>query len=133
MALVVPHVGEVQVLAVLLNQTTQQNVTLHLYQNDVTPTDSVTLGDLTECTYPGYAAHVLAGANWSISTTNGTTTASYPEQVVPCTADTPAQTVYGYYLTQGGTLVWAERFTDGPIVIERFGDTVKLSPRLICT
>lgn len=133
MGLLVPHSGEVLALAVLLNQSAPQDVTLHLYRNDVTPTDSTTLADLTECTYPGYAALVLSGANWAISTTGGTTTATYAEQAFPCTADTAAQSVYGYYLTQGATVVWVERFTDGPLSIQRFGDTVRLSPRLICS
>lgn len=113
MALVVPDVGEVLMLKRALNHTAADNVKVHLFVNDVTPSDDTVLGDLTECTADGYAAEVLTGTSFTIATNTGTTTAEYAQITFELTG---TATVYGYYVTDnaGTGLLWVERFADAP-------------------
>ena len=97
--------------------------------NDKTPSESDTVSDYTECSTSGYSSKTLTGANWSVSTTSGTTEASYSEQTFSLTG---SATVYGYYITDnGGTiLIAAERFSDGPYSIPSGGGDIKVTPKI---
>lgn len=130
MALLVPNVGEVELLSRLLNKNAPDNVVLHLYTNNVTPDEADVVGTYTEATAAGYSAITLTGASWSVATVTGTTTASYAQQTFTFTAAEPA--VYGYYVTNnaGTVLLWAERFTDGPYAIPSGGGTIKITPKI---
>jgi len=130
MALLVPDVGEVELLSRMLNLNSPDDVVLHLYTNDKTPAEGDVLGDYTESTATGYAAETLTGSSWSVSTTSGTTTGEYPQ--VTFTYEAAEPDIYGYYVTNNAedTLLWAERFSDGPYAIPSGGGSVKITPKI---
>jgi hypothetical protein len=125
--------GEVIALKALLNHTAGQNLVLKLYQNNITPADADTAATYTEATFTGYANLTLTGASWTVSP-GAPGVASYAQQTFTSSADQAAQNIYGYFLTQlgSGTLVYAERFTGAPFVIQNNGDSIKVTPRVTC-
>ena len=78
MALLVPDVGEVELLKRLLYANAgSENGTLKLYKTNVTPAESDTAGTYTEADFTGYSAKTLtssqSGGTWSVpSTSSGT-------------------------------------------------------------
>lgn len=130
MALLVPDVGEVEMLKRMLNYSATGNVVLHLYANSYTPVEGSVVGNFTECSASGYAAITLTGSSWSIATSSGVTTASYAAQTFSFSA---AQVVYGYYVTNAaGTIVlWAELFASAPFNIPSGGGSVQVTPKLV--
>ena len=132
MALLVPDEGEVNMLERILNNAAADDVDLRLYVNDVTPSESDTMASgsetYTECSETGYAAKTLTGASWTISTSTGTTSATYAQQDFVLTSG-PVD-VYGYFVTDstvGDTLLWAERF-DTTASLGAGGGTVSVTP-----
>ena len=128
MALVVPNCGEVVSLSRIVNKTATGDVRLKLFSNNVTPGEATVLGDLTEVSGSGYTDKSLTGANWTVATDgSNNTTASYAKQSFALTG---AATVYGYYVTtaDGNTLIWLERFTDGPYSVPSGGGTIEVTP-----
>jgi len=111
MSIVTPDCGEVRLLGWALNNVTQQNQTLKLFVNDVTPDDDTVVGDFTECTATGYAAKTLTKGSWTVATAVGVTSATYATQTFTITALTAD--CYGYYVidANAGTLLWCERFS----------------------
>lgn len=132
MTLVVPNTGEVIALEYLVNKNaTQRDVIYNLYQSNTTPAETDTAGDYTAADFTGYSAITLTGASWTV-TGGAPSDASYAQQTWTSSADQSAQTVYGYYVTRvtDADLVWAERFTSAPFVIENDGDTIKITPTI---
>lgn len=129
MALLVPDIGEVELLSRMLNKVATGDVKLHLFSNNYTPVEGSALANFTECNASGYAAKTLSGASWTVATNAGTTEASYAEQTFTFTA---AQTVYGYYVTDSGStkVLWAELFTGAPFNIPAGGGSVKVTPKI---
>ncbi len=123
MSLLVPAVGETEMLGRLLNKETSDDVKIHLYSDNVTPADGDVIGDYTLITSP--AAQALTGASWSI--TAGT--ASYAQITFTFSG---ADTAYGYVVTDntGAILMWSEIFSDGPYSIPSGGGTVKVTPTI---
>lgn len=130
MALVCPdQYGELLFLQYIVGMVAAGNPVLHLYANDVIPTDSTILGDLTEVSgSSGYAAITLLSSNWTTTQTGGVTTAVYSEQTFAFTTDT---TAYGYYVTNTSNhLLWLERFSGAPYDIPEGGGTISVSTKL---
>src|SRR5687767_14186556 len=97
MALVCPdQKGEILLLQYIVGMVNADNPVLHLYSNDVTPSDSTVIGDLTEVARPGYAAKTLLSANWTTTQASGVTTAVFSEQTFSFSTDA---TAYGYFVT----------------------------------
>lgn len=130
MALLVPDVGERELLSRALNKSIPDDCKLHLYINNKTPAEGDVVADYTASTGSGYAPITLTGSNWTVTTAAGTTTASYPQVTFTYTGAEP--NIYGYYVTNatGTTLLWAERFSDGPYAIPSGGGSVKISPKI---
>ena len=124
MALLVPNVGEDEMLERIVNGTDKLN--LHLYSDEITPVEASTTASFTECTGSGYALKALT-ATWTVA--GDPTEASYAQQSFDFTG---SQTVHGYYLTNSGNsiLMWAEKFTDGPYNIPSGGGSVKITPKI---
>jgi hypothetical protein len=127
MALVFSNTGEHIVLEALVNRTAPQDLVLRLYTSDTTPAEDDTAATYTEATGNGYSAITLAGASWGAASGGS----------IACSQQTFTFTgalgnVYGYYMTQAssGTLVYAERFTDGPYAIANNGDQIKVTPTI---
>jgi len=131
MAGVVPDVGEVEFLKAQVGLTNMSaTMTLKLYTNNVTPSESDTAGTYTEASGFSYAAKTLTGASWSVpASVAGVTVASYAQQSWTFTG--ALGNVYGYYIIRADTLVLlgAERFSDGPYNITTSGDIINVTPK----
>lgn len=129
MALVVPDSrGEILMLQYIVGLVDAGNPVLHLYGNDVSPTDSTVIGDLTECTSSGYAAITLVSSNWTTTQLSGVTTAVYSERTFSFNT---AATTYGYYVTNTeGNLMWLERFSGAPFDIPDGGGSISITSKL---
>jgi hypothetical protein len=134
MALLFPNTGEVIALEALVNKTAPQNLVLRLYKSNTTPGETDTAGTYTEADFTGYNAANLLGAGWGSATGGAPSSIAYAQQTFTSSAGSQNQNVYGYYLTQvsSGTLVYAERFSDGPYNIANNGDNIKVTPTITC-
>lgn len=139
MSLLVPDIGEILMLQYLVNMLSTDGSAgpaggerlLRLFTNNLTPSESTTLGTVTEAVgSTGYAPVTLAGASWTTTQVAGTTTAVYSEQTFSFTT---AVTVYGYYVTTIGmspALLWLERFSGAPFILPSGGGQIAISPRI---
>jgi len=134
MPLVVPDVGEVELLKRILYPAGGENGTLKLYSNNVTPSESDTAATYTEATFTGYAAKTLtssqSAATWAVPTTSaGTTSSTYGGGTAQSWSPTSSQTIYGYFIVGAttGILWWAELFATAKNLSS--GDTLNLTPR----
>lgn len=131
MALLVPDVGEVELLKAALGVTAMgASQTLKLYTNNVTPGESDTAGSYTAASGSGYADKTLTSTSWSVATASGTTEGTYAQQTWTFTG--ALGNVYGYFVIRAdtGVLLWAERFSDGPYNIANNGDEIRLTPKI---
>ncbi len=130
MALVCPdNKGEILLLQYIVGMVVADNPVLHLYANDITPSDSSVIGDLTEVAgATGYAAITLLSANWTTTQSGGITTAVFSEQTFTFTTDA---TSFGYFVTdETSQLLWLERFSGAPFDIPDGGGTVSITTKL---
>lgn len=119
----------------VLNKTAPQNLTLRLFQNNVTPADAdnVNASGYTEAAFTGYSAIALTAGSWSV-TTALPNVASYAQQTFTSSANQTVQNIYGYYITRAdGSLFVAERFSDGPYAVSVNGQTIKVTPNVSLT
>ena len=121
--------GEILLLQYIVGMVNADNPVIHLFSNNVTPSDSTVVGDLTEVAgATGYNAITLLSANWTTTQTGGVTTAIYSEQTFAFTTNA---TSYGYYITsETGQLLWLERFSGAPFEIPDGGGTVSVTAKL---
>lgn len=109
-------------------------LTLHLYQNNYQPTKSDTVANYTEATFPGYASVSLN--TWGTVYQNGNGDAETDEQIhtFTCTGTSPANTVYGYYVTDASNnLIFAESNPIGGTLVNTASQTYVAQPRLVFT
>lgn len=131
MALVIPDVGEVELLDKMLKDalSSDEDYTLKLYKTDVTPAESDTASSYTVADFTNYVNKTLTRAGWAgASTAGGTTSSSYAQQSWTCGAS--GNTIYGYYVI-GATstvLLWAEKFATARVLAS--GDTLNLTPKM---
>lgn len=124
MSLVVVDGGGLLALRYLVNKDAPRDLVLELYTSDTTPAKDHVIGTYTLATGFGYANITLAGANWTVSEDS----VAYPQQTF--TFSGALGNVYGYLLKAGGELVCAERFSDGPYLIQNNGDMIKVTPTI---
>lgn len=131
MALLIPNAGEGLALENFLNKSAPQNQTMLLYKSNTTPAETDTTATYTEATFTGYAAKSITGTSWTV-TPGAPTTAAYAQQSFASTANQTTEAVYGYVFKQttSGTIMWAERFSDGPYNITNNGDTINVTPQI---
>jgi hypothetical protein len=131
MPLNAPNEGERRMLQLILNNTAQDDQFLTLFGNNMTPAENDTVAFYTEITGGGYANITLVGANWTVSNGNNAV-ATYAAQTFNFTGATTSNTVYGYMVKSKTTMtvLWAERFSDGPYPINNNGDAITITPRL---
>ncbi len=130
MTLVCPNVGEILLLQYIVGLVDAGNPVLHLYGNNVTPSDTTIKADLTECTSTGYAPITLTSAGWTVAQDGGTgvTTVQYSERSFSFST---AARVYGYFITDtSNNLLWLERFTGAPYDIPDGGGAVAVLPAM---
>lgn len=116
--------------AILNKDSTNEDIKIGLFQNDVTPAIADVIGTYTAATFTGYSSINLTGSNWSV-TLSDPVLLSYAQQTFQSSADQAAQTIYGYYLFRSVALdlLGAERFSV-PQVVQFNGDSIKVTPRL---
>ena len=127
MALNFPDVGENLALEMIVNKTAAQNPVLKLYTNNITPGESDTAGTYTEASGNGYASVTLTGSSWGAASAGSI---AYAQQTFTFTGN--LGNVYGYFIVQvtSGTLLYSERFSDGPYNIVNNGDQIKITPTI---
>lgn len=127
MALITCNDGELVALKALVNHTAQAtNLTLKLFKSNTTPGDTDTAATYTEADFTGYSSVTLTGSSWVV-TGNPIT---YAKQTFTSSAGSQNQAVYGYYVVANTTLIYAERFSDGPYTIVNNGDKIEVTPSL---
>lgn len=126
-----PNEGEARMLEFIVNKTAPQDLYLVLFGNNVTPAENDTNLTYTEISGGGYANISLAGANWTVTPGNNAV-ATYSAQTYNFSGATTPNTVYGYLLKgkTSNTVMWSERFSDGPYPINNNGDAITITPRL---
>lgn len=131
MTLLVPNNGEGLALKAFLNHTAGQNQKLVLYKSNTTPAETDTTATYTAADFTGYADASLTGSSYTV-TEGAPSDATYAEQTFTSSADQTAQNVYGYIVKQttSGTIMWAERFTNGPYAIANLNDAIKITPKI---
>jgi hypothetical protein len=129
MALNFPDAGENLVLGMIVNKTAAENLSLRLYKNNITPSDTDTAATYTEATFPGYAAITLTGASWGAP--SGGTITYGAQQTFTCSG-TSTDDVYGYYVVQvtSGTILYSERDASAPFAVRNSGDYIKITPTI---
>jgi len=106
--LVISNAREVRELEKILNES----FTLHLFVNDIPLDGEAVIGDLVECSSPGYAEIPLSYESWSIALANGRAEATYPVETFTMPSLEADLSVYGYYVTDVNGFAWGERLTD---------------------
>lgn len=104
---------------------------IRLYQNDYTPTPDSGTGSFVAPTFPGYGGFLPVGA-WSVSTlnANGEAVITAAVQVWTQTGPTPANTIYGYYLTSAADdYLWGERNPAGGVLMNAAGLSYTVYPQ----
>lgn len=129
MALLFPQVGEVLALTCLVNKATPQNLVLKLFKSNTTPAATDIAGTYTEADFTGYSAATLTGSSWT-STAANPSHVDYAQQTFTSSAGSQSQNVYGYFMVQAssGTLMLAERFSNGPYLIQNNADAIQITP-----
>jgi hypothetical protein len=128
MALNVPDVGENLILEMIVNKTAATNLTVKLYQNNITPSDTDVAATYTVANFTGYADAALTAATWGAAS-GGTIT--YGAQLTFTCTGASSNSIYGYYIINAaGTLLYSERDAAAPFTITNSGDAVKLTPTI---
>lgn len=113
----------------ILNVDTPEGLVIHLYSNNIIPTETDVVANYTEVVGGGYSSIGLTAGSW-ITIPGTPTSAEHTE--VTFTFNAAVGNVYGYYVTRvtGLELMWAERFSNGPFNIQTSGDEIRVTPRL---
>lgn len=116
--------------AILNKDSSNEDIKIGLFQNDITPSLADEISDYTAATFSGYSSTTLTGASWTVTLADPVLL-SYAQQTFQSSADQAAQTIYGYYLFRSVAvdLLGAERFSV-PQVVQFNGDTIKITPRV---
>lgn len=125
----VPSSSRSKMLASIVNKTPPENLVLKLFVNDIVPGEGDEADRYSEAIGFGYAPVRLDGKNWT-GAKGPPVSVQYAAVVFAFTG--PIGKLYGYYLVQeiSKTLMWAERFTDGPYHVVYAGSQIKVTPRL---
>lgn len=134
MTLVAPQDGEMTALKAWLNNTAGQDQTLKLYKSNTTPANTDTAATYTESTFTGYSSKSLTGASWTFTAGNPSH-ADFAQQTFTSSANQTAENAYGYLVIQttSGKIMWAERFTGAPYVIQNLNDAIQVTPVVTMT
>jgi hypothetical protein len=129
MSLVIPNGSLTFVLDQLIDGEFGTLQVMHLFQNNVTVSDTTVIGDLEEATFDGYNSQGISG--WSDAL------AVLPRAMTGANALTWAKiiganpnSIYGYYVTDlDGNLLWCENDPSAPVAMTTPGNTYTVVPR----
>lgn len=131
MPLVVPDAGELRLLGYIVNQLTPTDLVLHLYENDDVDlsTEDFNTSSFTEVSDPSYSSAPLIGADWTISSNAGISSAIYNNPITFNFAG--AASVQGYYVTNtNNEIMWAEEFPGAPFTLPSTGGDITVRPQI---
>jgi hypothetical protein len=123
-SLIITNAGKEKSLSCFVGKDTQQEtLILKLYSNNYTPTILDEVQSYTEVTGGGYVSKSLVPSNWTIDAG----LAGYPQQVWTFTGSSGS--VYGYYVVSStsNTLLFAEKFPNGPYTVSTSGDIIRVT------
>lgn len=121
----IPNVAEIEVLKKVLNQS----ITIRLYGNNVTPSETDTAASFTEIVGGGYALKTLVFVDWTLVSGSPSRASAAIQNFTFTGAINAPGTVYGYYmLDANGILMGAERFPVVPLVAVS-GSIIRITPR----
>lgn len=132
MALVVPNLGELELLDKMLKDalSSDENYILKLYMNDYTPDQTSAPGSFTQATFTNYVAKTLTRAGWNAAVVaSNKAESSYGSTPQTWTCGATGNTIYGYWV-EGATssiCLWAERFAVSRVMGD--GDVLNLTPK----
>ncbi len=132
MTIVIQDGAEDRALSLFTNKiATGQDLSLRLFQNNITPAETDVAATYTVATFTGYANITLTGASWTVSGTAPTQIA-FAQQTFTSTANQGLQNIYGYFYLRVTALdiMGAERFTSAPFPIENNGDEIRITPQI---
>jgi hypothetical protein len=110
-------------LIFMLQQIVASNLHLHIFTNNVTPSDSTTLGGLTEAAWTGYALETLSSGSFvSLGVGAHVGTLAYPTVTFTNGSGSPVS-AYGFYITDtaNAILVSCGLFDAAPVSIAAGG------------
>lgn len=119
--IVVPSAGK----AAMLELVVRSGLTLHLFANDIEPGPQDTLGSFVEPSEGGYKPKGLMPKQWVVK--NGI--AAHPATVYTFSGPTQPSIIYGYFVTLGNIVMWAERLPK-PFPVNLQGDTLTITPSI---
>lgn len=124
-----PYVAVRHTLRVLLRQVPAEDFMLKLYIDKHVPVRSNTAASFTEPPRDDYTPMLLVSADWSIQGARAVAQEqafTFAKRATPCT-------VHGYFIVtqHSNILYWAERFTDGPYLLEHAHDTIFVQPTML--
>ena len=129
MALIVPDLGEIELLTkLLINTADTEDYILRLYKNNYTPIAATVIGSFTEADFTNYAEKTIARSDWATpSTVSNKAESSVATQSWTCGVTT--NTIYGYYVVgaTSGVCLWAEEFAAARVLAD--GDILNLTPK----
>jgi hypothetical protein len=131
MNIVVPNLS-LLAIAAALKTAPLDGGSLRLFKNDLNPTPTTLLADLTLCDFSGYANKTIATWNAPYIDASGAVVSLAGLEVFTCSGAGVSNSVYGaYYLDAGGALVWVARFDDAPVPMAVATDALPFVPRFI--
>jgi hypothetical protein len=115
----------------MLERMAQDGLELHLYSNDYTPVVTDTIEKYVEVLGGGYSSKTLA--QWIIDESRDPVELTHPEVTFMFAGIPQTPNVFGYYVTQDGILMWAERFDarpdfEPPFIVTGLGDRIHVQP-----
>lgn len=108
MSLLGPDNGRVKILQYALNNVAVSNHIVHLYNNNHTPATADTTANYTESVVSGYTASTATGSLWTVAAVAGLVSATFPSITFTFSG---AETLYGYWIQNNSTVLWAELFS----------------------
>jgi len=122
----------VSLIAAQGSPLTWDTLTLHLFQNDISPTPETVVGDFDEADFTGYAAE--AGVDFGaayLDEPNLEAKLTIPTVQFSATGGATPNTIYGGYITDAaGTYLYGSQRFAVPIQINSIGDAVFWGPTL---
>lgn len=131
MALVVPNVGEEEMLNRILNiGTPTTGETVHLYTGVTVVDEDTVIGDFTELTTGASGNPVaVAASGWGVVA--GEPSVATATQIDFAFTAGTSRVCNGYYVTDSsGEVLWAEEFTDGPYNVPDAGGNIFITPKI---
>lgn len=116
----------------LLQQLAANNLKMHLFTNNISPSRATTLAGLTEATWTGYAVVTLASGSWvSLGVGGNVGTLAYPAVTFSNTS-AGSVTAYGFYITDNAVtkLLCVGLFDGSPVTLVATTGTYTFVPTI---